>query len=214
MSGWEGNNLQRLIELVGGDENESFDHLQQRSIEAYKYRFAEFLNENDTVLDFGSGLGFGADAFATSVKKYVCADVSRSMLSHVSDKVERIHIHRNDLSKLYKYKFSKIIVHAVFVHLEVPEIVYYLKNFRPLLEDNGEVLFTYKNLDLLDTSDNLFVDHTEQLMSNREFQARSISYASPSVIRRLAEQLGYKYVEVNDYVFDLTARLINERLDI
>ena len=214
MSGWEGDSIQRLIELVGGDVSETYEHLQQRSIEAYKYRFEEFLSEDDTVLDFGSGLGFGANAFADSVKKYVCADISRSMLSNVPNNVERIHIRRNDLSKLNKYKFSKIIVHAVFVHLEVPEIVYYLKKFKPLLEDNGEVLFTYKNLDLLDISDDLFVNHTEQLMSNREFQARSISYASPSVIRRLAEQLGYKYVEVNDYVFDLTARLINERLDI
>lgn len=210
MSGWEGNNIQRLVELVGGDATEPYEQLRKRSIEAYKYRFADFLNKNDTVLDFGSGLGFGADAFADMVKKYVCADISRSMLSQISNKVDCVLIQRNDLSKLHNYKFSKIIIHAVFVHLEIPEIVYYLKKFKPLLEDNGEVLFTYKNLDLLNTSDELFVKHTEQLMFNREFQARSISYASPSVIKRLSKQLGYKYAEVDDHVFDVTARLINE----
>jgi hypothetical protein len=119
-------------------------------------------------------------------------------------------IQRNDISPLQKYNFSKIISHAVFVHLEVPEIVYYLKEFKSILKPKGEVLFTYKNLDLLDVNDSLFTEHTERLMRNREFQTRSISYASPSVIKNVAEQLGYKYVEVDDKVFDLTARLINE----
>ena len=80
---------------------------------------------------------------------------------------------------------------------------YYLKEFKSILKPKGDVLFTYKNLDLLDVNDSLFTEHTERLMRNREFQTRSISYASPSVIKNVAEQIGYKYVEVDDNV-DIT----------
>ena len=210
MSGWEGDNTQRLIELVGGNITEDFEELKQRSIDAHNYRFSKFLNHTDIVLDFGSGLGFGADAFASRVTQYICADISESMLAELPGTVQSVLIQRNDISPLQKYKFSKIISHAVFVHLEIPEIVYYLKEFKSILKPKGEILFTYKNLDLLDINDSLFTEHTERLMRNREFQTRSISYASPSVIKNVAEQIGYKYVEVDDNVFDLTARLINE----
>ena len=216
MSGWEGNNIQRLIELVGGNVNEDFDTLQQRSIDAHNLRFADFINNNDIVLDFGSGLGFGANTFADNVSQYVCADVSRTMLMSAQQNtsqhtnVDLKLISRNDLSALKDYKFTKIISHAVFVHLEIPEIIFYLKQFKNILSHNGEVLFTYKNLDLLDVNDTLLNDHTERLMRNREFQTRSISYVSPTVIKNIAEQIGYKYVEVECDDFDRTARLINE----
>ena len=42
MSGWEGDNTPRLIELVGGDINEDLESLKTRTIEAYKYRFNKF----------------------------------------------------------------------------------------------------------------------------------------------------------------------------
>ena len=45
-------------------------------IDAHTPRFADFINNNDIVLDFGSGLGFGANTFADNVSHYVCADVS------------------------------------------------------------------------------------------------------------------------------------------
>ena len=63
MSGWEGDNTQRLIELVGGNITEDFEELKQRSIDAHNYRFGKFLNHTDIVLDFGSGLGFSAVYF-------------------------------------------------------------------------------------------------------------------------------------------------------
>ena len=66
MSGWEGDNTPRLIELVGGDINEDLESLKTRTIEAYKYRFDKFICDRDVVLDFGSGLGFGSEAFAVS----------------------------------------------------------------------------------------------------------------------------------------------------
>ena len=56
----------------------------------------------------------------------------------------------------------------------------------------------------------LLTEHTERLMRNREFQTRSISYVSPTVIKNVAEQLNYKYVEVECDEFDRTARLVNE----
>ena len=42
MSGWEGDNTQRLIELVGGNITEDFEELKQRSIDAHNYRFSKF----------------------------------------------------------------------------------------------------------------------------------------------------------------------------
>jgi cyclopropane fatty-acyl-phospholipid synthase-like methyltransferase len=213
MSGWEGDNTPRLIELVGGDINEDLESLKTRTIEAYKYRFDKFICDRDVVLDFGSGLGFGSEAF--TVSKYVCADISQSMLSRIPADVEHVEIGRNDLSALHDYTFTKIISHAVFVHLEIPEVVYYLKQFKSILAQLGEVIFTYKNLDLLDVNDPLFLDHTDRLMRNREFQTRSISYISPSAIKHISEQLGYKYVDADpSNEFDKTARLINERMDI
>jgi len=216
VSGWEGDNTQRLIELVGGNINEDLQSLKQRSIDAHNLRFADYINSNDIVLDFGSGLGFGANTFADKVSQYICADVSSSMLMSTQQNtsehsnIELKLISRNDLSALKDYKFTKIISHAVFVHLEIPEIIYYLKQFKNILADGGEVLFTYKNLDLLNVNDHLLTEHTERLMRNREFQTRSISYVSPTVIKNVAEQLDYKYVEVECDDFDRTARLINE----
>ena len=82
MSGWEGDNIQRLIELVGGNVNEDFDTLQQRSIDAHNLRFADFINNNDIVLDFGSGLGFGANTFADNVSHYVNVCTTKYITSY------------------------------------------------------------------------------------------------------------------------------------
>ena len=72
-----------------------------------------------------------------------------------------------------------------------------------ILAHNGEVLFTYKNLDLLDVNDTLLnkLYAAERLMRNRD-TAQSISYVSPKIIKNIAEQIGYKYVEVECDDFD------------
>lgn len=201
-NGWEGLTTSRLIELAGGNKEESLESLEERISNLYEMSFKDSLFKTDIVADFGSGFGSGAKKLSSFVDKVYCFDVSHTFLEKCRENTEKINnietilIKRNDISEMYGKKINKIISNAVFCHFNIIEIAYYLKEFYNLLPTAGQVIFSFRDADMLDINDNLFKEHQRLLMNNREFVTRSISFVSRKTVVDVCNQIGYNtYVD-------------------
>jgi len=204
-NGWEGLTTERLVELAGGNREESLKSLESRIEKLYELSYTSTLFKTDIVADFGSGFGFGAKSLAKSAKKVYCFDVSKSFLDKCTentaeiDNISCLHIKRNDISEMYDKGINKIVSNSVFCHFNISEIAYYLKEFYELLPTAGQVIFSFRDADILNINDNLFKEHQKLTMNNREFISRSISYVSRSTLVDVCEQIGYKtYIDEGD----------------
>lgn len=206
MTPWDGDSLERLLELAGGNPSVHIDDHRNHVISAYTYRFAGQIGKR--VCDFGSGFGFGAHVFADQVEIYVCADISKSFLQQAQrqnfryQNVEYEHLHRQLISPLQKYQLDTIISDAVFVHFNEYEIAFYLEEFAKILPDSGRVLFTWRTSSQLDSN---FDQHKKLSIRNPEFYSRALHYHSEEIIKILAERAGFKYADAqpNEDIYKL-----------
>lgn len=203
-NGWEGFSKERLIEMVGGNKKESIEDLESRITNLYSSSFGKFLNKNDVVADFGSGFGFGAKHLSNQVKQIHCFDVSNTLHAECLKNISTVNnmdahlIFRNDVSNMQNKDINKIISNAVFCHFNIIEMAFYLQKFYDILPEQGEVIFSFRDADLIDLEDSLFKEHQEILMKNREFSTRCISYVSTKNILDVCSKIGYKWKIMSD----------------
>lgn len=152
MNNWETDNDAHLLELLVGDcygknPTEVLEAIRNGKLEMSKYIIAELgLNEKSVVLEIGSGAGFTSKHIAPHVNFLHCYDISESFLKvakHECAGLKNISFSKgSNLVLPYKDNyFDAIFSDAVFIHLNLYDIYWYLSEFKRVIKTRGSVLF-------------------------------------------------------------------------
>ena len=103
----------------------------------------------DTVLELGSGCGFGTRAVALQAKKVFACDISEAYLSYAQQELEELdniefhHVESRDLSIIPDNSIDKVVSISVFIHFNIYDIYLYFLEFKRILKDKGKVVFDF-----------------------------------------------------------------------
>ena len=143
-----------LIALIGfrfGTEPETHLTEIREERQAYAGRFLRLagVGPNDTVLELGSGCGFGTRAVAQLAKEVIACDISEAYLSYARqelqdmDNIEFHHVESRDLSTIPDNSIDKIVSISVFIHFNIYDIYLYFMEFKRVLKNKGRVVFDF-----------------------------------------------------------------------
>lgn len=153
---------QLLISLVGftfGEQPEQCIDAIRASRMRYTRRFIKMagVRDSDTVIDLGSGCGFGTRAMALSASQVHACDISPAYLSFASKEcaelsnVNFVQVQSRDLSPLAGHgvkpgSVDVVIAISVFIHLNLYDIFWYFDEFKRLLRPGGRVCFDFADM--------------------------------------------------------------------
>ena len=149
-----------LTSLIGnrfGDRpEERLDEIREER-SGYASNFIRMANvkTSHTVLDLGSGCGFGTAAIASYAKQVIACDISPAYLQFARrecsnlDNVRFEQIASRDLSPVKSDSVDAVISMAVFIHLNLYDIYFYFQEFNRVLHPGGRVLIDFANMDRL-----------------------------------------------------------------
>ncbi|MGD9265683.1 MAG: class I SAM-dependent methyltransferase [Lysobacterales bacterium] len=143
-----------LIALIGfrfGDEPEKHIDEIRAEREAYAEGFLKLVGvgKNDTVLELGSGCGFGTRALARRAQRVLACDISEAYLSFARqeleglDNIEFHHVESRDLSQFPDDSVDAIVSISVFIHFNLYDIYLYFLEFKRVLKAGGRVVFDF-----------------------------------------------------------------------
>jgi ubiquinone/menaquinone biosynthesis C-methylase UbiE len=104
---------------------------------------------SDTVLELGSGCGFGTRAIAQLARQVVACDISDAFLSYAQqelremENIEFHHVESRDLSAIPDNSINKIVSISVFIHFNLYDIFLYFNEFKRILKHRGRVVFDF-----------------------------------------------------------------------
>ena len=143
-----------LISLVGhrfGDRPE--EHIDEIRADRAQYanRFVRMagIRPTDTVLDLGSGCGFGTAVIARRAGRVIACDISPAYLAFArhecadSNNIEFRQIDSRDLSTIASESIDKVTSMAVFIHLNLYDMHHYFGEFSRVLKPGGTVLIDF-----------------------------------------------------------------------
>ncbi len=176
-----------LIGLIGSSFGE---HPEERiseireSRKAYADQAAKLVNLNntDTVMDLGSGCGFGTYWLADIAKKVIACDISDAYLEFAKkqctnkNNVQFNKIENTNLGFIPDHSVDKIISMSVFIHMNIYDIYYYFKEFARILKPHGLVCFDIADGDLLDFG--AIGDREKHFLETASIYARKESHLS------------------------------------
>ena len=143
-----------LISLVGfrfGTEPELRLAEIRAERQGYTDKFLKIagVGPDDTVLELGSGCGFGTRAAARRARKVIACDISEAYLSYARREladvhnVEFQHVANWDLAAIPDNSIDKIMAVSVFIHFNLYDIYLYFNEFGRILKSRGKVVFDF-----------------------------------------------------------------------
>lgn len=143
-----------LIALIGyrfGNKPETHLSEIREERQSYMQKFLHMagVDGNDTVLELGSGCGFGTRALAKMAEKVIACDISEAYLSFAQqelselDNVEFYHVGSRDLAEVPDHSIDKVISTSVFIHFNLYDIYLYFMEFKRILRAGGKVAFDF-----------------------------------------------------------------------
>ena len=143
-----------LIALIGfrfGTEPETRlpEIREERQLYMEKFLKMADVGPNDTVLELGSGCGFGTRALALQAKRVIACDISEAYLSYARqeldelDNIEFHHVESRDLGTIPDESIDKVVSTSVFIHFNVYDIYLYFMEFKRVLKPGGRVVFDF-----------------------------------------------------------------------
>ena len=143
-----------LIALIGfrfGTEPETRLEEIREDRQSYAEKFIRMagVKPGDTVLELGSGCGFGTRAVALQANRVIACDISEAYLSYAQqeleefDKIEFHHVASRDLSMIPDNSVDKVVSVSVFIHFNIYDIYLYFLEFNRILKDKGKVVFDF-----------------------------------------------------------------------
>lgn len=146
MNNWEAKDEKELFELLVGDwfgknPTEALAAIRNDKLVRSQYIIGELgLNDQSTVLEVGSGAGFTSKFIAQQVLHLRCYDISESFLDFAKREcsdVKNISFHKLDRNWVIPEQdetFDAIFSDAVFIHLNLFDIYWYLLEFARILK--------------------------------------------------------------------------------
>ncbi len=143
-----------LIALIGfrfGTEPETRIGEIRAERQAYADGFLKLVKvgANDTVLELGSGCGFGTRALALRARKVLACDISEAYLTFARQELDEMsniefhHVESRDLSSIPDDSIDKIVSISVFIHFNLYDIYLYFLEFKRVLKSKGRVVFDF-----------------------------------------------------------------------
>jgi ubiquinone/menaquinone biosynthesis C-methylase UbiE len=143
-----------LISLIGyrfGQEPEK--HLDEIRAERSQYieKFIKMagVRPSDTVLELGSGCGFGTRALSQHAGHVLACDISPAFLSvarkelHDLDNIKFHLVNSRDLSPIADSSVDKVLSVSVFIHFNLYDIYLYFREFNRILKSKCNVIFDF-----------------------------------------------------------------------
>lgn len=156
------------------------------------------LNEQDVVVDLGSGCGFSGRATAPMVKHLHCLDVNSEFLSYAKAELAEFPnvsthlISSGDFSALQGAGITKAYSTAVWIHFNFFEIVRHLLAFNALLPVGGLLYFDfYDAKGIRNGPGEIFRDQLACYVSDPAFFKLMVQYNSSESIREAADMAGF-----------------------
>jgi len=201
-----------LISLIGhrfGERpEEHLDEIRQdRSRYANKFIGMAAIKPTDTVLDLGSGCGFGTAIIAGRARQVIAYDISPAYLRFAQrecaalDNVRFEQINSNKLSQMEDSSVDKVISMAVFIHLNLYDIYLYFEEFIRVLRPGGKVLIDFANMNRLfsrlpnSSQDQQFLSHAGYYRNDPGNLASLVQWNSARGIKGVARSAGFKFLK-------------------
>ena len=149
------------------------------------------------IMDLGSGMGDMALAVASKVNHLYCVDISQSFLSVARDRCKFLrnvsfhHLASFNFDFLENGTLDAIYSHAVFIHLNVYDIILYFKSFKKVLKEGGKVYIDFTTSDTVDfmSAQNL-KDHVQFYERDKNSLPHLLSFHSRQSIVKIAKSFG------------------------
>jgi ubiquinone/menaquinone biosynthesis C-methylase UbiE len=200
-----------LISLIGyrfGREPEKrLDEIRaERSQYIGKFIKMAGVRPSDTVLELGSGCGFGTRALSQQAGRVLACDISPAYLSvarkelHDLDNIEYHLVKSRDLSPIADSSVDKVLSVSVFIHFNLYDIYIYFKEFNRVVKDKGKVIFDFADQHRIAGSLKLqnlteqFLEHVEFYGENPSNLPSLVQWNSAKGIENAARLAGFKKI--------------------
>jgi SAM-dependent methyltransferase len=199
-----------LISLIGdrfGERPE--EHLDairaERAAYAGKFIRLAGVGPRDTVLDLGSGCGFGTAAIARRAQQVVACDISPAYLAFAQKECAGLGnvrfqpIRSRDLSPVADESIDHVISMAVFIHLNLYDIYLYFREIHRVLKPGGTLVIDFADMNRLfgilpsHGQNRLFLDHAGFYRNDPASLNGLIQWNSARGIRGVARSAGLKF---------------------
>jgi SAM-dependent methyltransferase len=199
-----------LISLIGnrfGDHPE--EHLDAIRAErvGYAEKFIKLagVGPEDTVLDLGSGCGFGTAAISSRARQVIACDISPAYLAFAQKECEDrsnirfVPVKSRDLSPIEDGSIDQIISMAVFIHLNLYDIYHYFQEFTRVLRPAGRVVIDFADMNRLfgilpnRQQDQQFLSHAGFYRDDPDSLGGLVQWNSARGIRGVARSSGLKF---------------------
>jgi len=196
MSKWDSNIDQGLLKLYVGTTYNNLEELgAEKEIQAK--RIVKYLNINntDTVLDIGPGLGFVASFVSPQCEKLICTDISSSFLIKATallqsfNNIECKKMKHGDLSAFTS--IDKIYCMAVFIHFNIYDVGIYLEQVYNSLKPGGKFLFDFYDADKFEPTNEVYQRHKQIYAHNKDSLSKNINFNSKSAVEKLCIHYGF-----------------------
>jgi ubiquinone/menaquinone biosynthesis C-methylase UbiE len=206
-----------LVSLIGyrfGEQPETrVDEIRkERHRYAQKFLRLAGVNKTQTVIDLGSGCGFGTGAIAEKAAEVHACDISPAFLEFARSECaghRNIHFHQvqpRDLSAIASQSIDAVISMSVFIHLNLYDMACYFAEFKRVLRPGGRVVFDFADSNRLfrrfrnHGNDQLFREHTAYYKENPAALAGLVQFNSACGIIQVARDAGFKNIRRRGHV--------------
>jgi ubiquinone/menaquinone biosynthesis C-methylase UbiE len=212
-----------LVSLIGyrfGEQPETrVDEIRaERRAYAQKFLRLAGVRKDQTVIDLGSGCGFGTGAIAERAGSVQACDISPAFLDFArrectdKDNIQFHAVQPRDLSPIAEHSIDSVISMSVFIHLNLYDMACYFAEFRRVLKPGGKVVFDFADSNRLFSrfrnhgNDQLFREHTGYYRENPAALAGLVQFNSARGITQVAKDAGFKRIRRRGHVLLFVAR--------
>jgi len=206
-----------LVSLIGyrfGQQPETrVDEIRiERRTYAHKFLRLAAVNKNQTVIDLGSGCGFGTGAIAEQAGEVHACDISPAFLDFARRECAgktniRFHaVQPRDLSPIPAHSIDTVISMSVFIHLNLYDMACYFEEFKRVLKPAGKLVFDFADSNRLfrrfrnHGNDQLFREHTGYYRENPAALAGLVQFNSARGIIQVARDAGFRCLKRRGHV--------------
>lgn len=197
-----------LVHLIGyrfgTDPQSRLDEIREERA-LYMRRFIRMarISPSDTVLELGSGCGFGTRTLACGAKRVLACDISPAYLSYAQRELadlKNIEFHlieSRNLSGIAASSVDNIVSTSVFIHLNLYDIYLYFLEFNRVLKPGGRVAIDFADMNRLAggirsaSAIKEFVDLADHYRQHPESIAGLVQWNSSPGIRGAAKLAGF-----------------------